>query len=131
MWVGQVSKLTGMLWLSLSIGLAAIGILLRPSAPAVVEIMPTPTLRGPAVWYSPTATPAPTPVAESGILYTVQDGDSWWTIVESVCDDLGFPKPDSLAAEVSRVHLNLSHNEVWTNDVLHPGDEVGVGCVLP
>jgi len=130
MWVGQVSKLTGMLWLSLSIGLAAIGILLRPSAPAVVEILPTATLPRPAVWYSPTATPAPTPVAESGILYVVKYGDSWWTIVNEVCAELGHPQPN-LQDEVERVNMNLTHNQVWTNDVLHPGDEVGIGCVLP
>ena len=126
-----MSKLTGMLWLSLSIGLVAVGILLRPSAPAV-EVLPTPTLPAPAVWYSPTPTvePTPTPTVESGILYTVRDGDSWWTIVNEVCSELGHPQPN-LQNEVERVNMNLTHNSVWTNDVLHPGDIVAIGCDYP
>ena len=69
-------------------------------------------------------------MAESGILYVVEYGDSWWTIVNEVCAELGHPQPN-LQDEVERVNMNLTHNQVWTNDVLHPGDEVGIGCVLP
>jgi len=47
-----------------------------------------------------------------------------------VCAELGHPQPN-LQDEVERVNMNLTHNQVWTNDVLHPGDEVGIGCVLP
>ena len=120
-----------MLVLAITIGLIVIGLVLRPT-PAVVEVLPTPTLPAPAVWYSPTATvePTPTPVVESGILYEVNYGDSWWTIVNEVCSELGHPQPN-LQNEVERVNMNLTHNSVWTNDALHPGDIVAIGCDYP
>ena len=120
-----------MLVLAITIGLIVIGLVLRPT-PAVVEVLPTPTLPAPAVWYSPTATvePTPTPVVESGILYEVNYGDSWWTIVNEVCAELGHPHPN-LQDEVERVNMNLTHNSVWTNDELHPGDIVAIGCDYP
>ena len=122
-----------MLVLAITIGLIVIGLVLRPT-PAVVEVLPTPTptLPAPAVWYSPTATvePTPTPVVERGILYEVNYGDSWWTIVNEVCSELGHPQPN-LQDEVERVNMNLTHNSVWTNDELHPGDIVAIGCDYP
>jgi hypothetical protein len=131
MWVGQVSKLTGMLWLSLSIGLVAVGILLRPSAPAVVEIMPTPTLPRPAVWYSATAVPTAVPTVEPTptprtVEHVVQAGESFWVIVHDLCQP-----PIDIDHEVALVNYNLTLNSVFADTTIRPAEVLQIQCVLP
>tara|TARA_B100000949_G_scaffold224547_1_gene228010 strand:+ start:332 stop:718 length:387 start_codon:yes stop_codon:yes gene_type:complete len=128
-----VSKLTGMLILAISIGLAAIGILLRPTAPAVVEVMPTPTLPRPVVWYSPTPTaarvfdhevePTPTPVV---LEHVVQLGESFWVIVHDLCQP-----PIDIDVEVRLVNYNLMLNGVFLDTTIRPAEVLQIQCVLP
>ena len=125
MWMGQVSKLTGILILAISIGLAAIGILLRPSAPAVVEILPTPTLPRPVVWYSPTPTVAPTPTPVV-LEHVVQLGESFWVIVHDLCQP-----PIDIDVEVRLVNYNLMLNGVFLDTTIRPAEVLQIQCVLP
>ncbi len=120
--------------LGILFGCSLMYVLLRPShiepqPQVLVTVQPTvvrvPTQLPPTP--EPTLEPTARPV---GANYIVVAGDRMINIVKNVCRELGYELWDQyLIADLA--DMNINHNRQYIGNVMQPGEELGIGCVLP
>ena len=124
--------------LGILFGCSLMYVLLRPShiepqPQVLVTVQPT-VVRVPTQ-LPPTPEPTPEPTLEPtarpvGANYIVVAGDSMINIVKNVCRELGYELWDQyLIADLA--DMNINHNRQYIGNVMQPGEELGIGCVLP
>ena len=130
--------------LGVMFGVTSTFVVMRSLAPsliqhpsAVIVTAPTPTAIVVSVPTQSPSTPTPQATATSeptarpkGANYVVQDGDSMINIVKNVCRELGYELWDQYyVADLAQ--MNIDHNRQYVGNVMQPGEELGIGCVLP